>query len=55
MNRIHEYLLDFFMALFALSTLALWGVTLSGGSFRTYAVIMLAVPLVAALPRHGKQ
>ena len=48
MNRIHEYLLDFFMALFALSTLALWGVTLSGGSFRTYAVIMLAVPLVAA-------
>ncbi len=47
MNRIHEYLLDFFMTLFALSSLALWGTALSGGSFRTYAVIMLAVPLVA--------
>ena len=47
MKRIHEYLLDFFMTLFALSSLALWGIALSGGSFSTYAVLMLAVPLVA--------
>ena len=46
--HIHEYLLDFFMALFALSSTALWGILLFGGSFRVYAVIMLAVPLVAA-------
>ena len=46
--RIHEYLLDFFMALFALSSMALWGTLLFGGSFRTYAVIMLAVPMATA-------
>ena len=45
--RIHDRLLDFFMALFALSTLVLWGVTFSGGSFSTYAVLVLAVPLVS--------
>lgn len=46
--RICEYLLDFFIALFALSSLALWGIALAGGSFRTYAVIMLTIPLLAA-------
>ena len=45
--RIHEYLLDFFMTLFALSSLALWGIVLSGGSFRDYAVLALLVPLVS--------
>ena len=45
--RIHEYLLDFFMTLFALSSLVLWGITLSGGSFSSYAVLVLTVPLVA--------
>ena len=45
--RIHEYLLDFFMTLFALSSLVLWGITASGGSFNAYAVLVLTVPLVA--------
>ena len=45
--RIHEYLLDFFMTLFALSSLALWGIVLSGGSFRDYAILALLVPLVS--------
>ncbi len=46
--RIHEYLLDFFMTLFALSSLALWGIILSGGTFNAYAVLVLLVPLVSA-------
>ncbi|MDE0157267.1 MAG: DUF6077 domain-containing protein [Gammaproteobacteria bacterium] len=46
--RIHEYLLDFFMTLFALSSLALWGIILSGGSFRAYAILALLVPLASA-------
>ena len=45
--RIHEYMLDFFMTLFALSSLVLWGITVSGGSFNAYAVLVLTVPLVA--------
>lgn len=45
--RIHEYLLDFFMTLFALSSLALWGIVLSGGSFRVYAILALLLPLVS--------
>ena len=45
--RIHEYLLDFFMTLFALSSLALWGITLFGGSFSAYTVLVLTVPLIA--------
>ena len=47
MIRIHEYLLDFFMTLFALSSLALWGIILAGGSFSAYAVLALAAPLVS--------
>ena len=46
--RIHEHLLDFFMTLFALSSLALWGIILSGGTFSAYAVLVLLVPLVSA-------
>ena len=46
--RIHEYLLDFFMTLFSLSSLALWGIVLSGGSFRAYAILALLIPLVSA-------
>ena len=46
--RIHEYLLDFFITLFALSSLALWGIVLSGGSFRAYAILALLIPLVSA-------
>ena len=46
--RIHEYLLDFFMTLFALSSLALWGIILSGGTFNAYTVLVLLVPLVSA-------
>ena len=46
--RTHEYLLDFFMTLFALASLALWGIILSGGSFSAYAVLALLVPLVSA-------
>ena len=45
--RIHEHLLDFFMTLFALSSLALWGVVVSGGSFNTYAVLLLSIPLLS--------
>ena len=45
--RIHEHLLDFFMTLFALSSLALWGVVVSGGSFKTYAVLLLSIPLLS--------
>ena len=45
--RISEYFLDFFMTLIALSSLALWGTTLFGGTFKTYAALVLAVPLVA--------
>ena len=45
--RIHEYLLDFFMMLFALSSLALWGITFSGGSFSAFAVLVPGVLLVA--------
>ena len=47
MTQFHEYLLDFFMTLFALSSLALWGLLFSGGSFSAYAVLVLVVPLVA--------
>ena len=47
MTQIHEYLLDFFMTLFALSSLVLWGILFSGGSFSAYAVLVLVVPLVA--------
>ncbi len=47
MMRIHEPLLDFFMTLFALSSLVLWGVILSGGSFGAYAVLVLAAPLAS--------
>ena len=47
MTQFHEYLLDFFMTLFALSSLALWGILFSGGSFSAYAVLVLVVPLVA--------
>ena len=46
--RIHEHLLDFFVTLFALSSLALWGIILSGGTFNAYAVLVLLVPLVSA-------
>ena len=46
--RTHEYLLDFFMTLFALASLALWGIILSGGSFSAYAILALLVPLVSA-------
>ena len=45
--RIHEHLLDFFMTLIALSSLALWGVVVSGGSFNTYAVLLLSIPLLS--------
>ena len=45
--RIHEHLLDFFMTLFALSSLALWGVVVCGGSFKTYAVLLLSIPLLS--------
>ena len=45
--RIHEHLLDFFMTLFALSSLALWGVVVSGGYFNTYAVLLLSIPLLS--------
>ncbi len=48
MTRIHEYLLDFFTTLFALLCLTLWGVILSGGSFNTFALLALPIPLVAA-------
>ena len=47
MMRIHEYLLDFFMALFALSSLTLWVIIVGGGSFSAYAVLALAAPLVS--------
>ena len=47
MTQIHEYLLDFFMTLLALSSLVLWGILFSGGSFSAYAVLVLAAPLVA--------
>ena len=47
MTQFHEYLLDFFMTLFALSSLVLWGILFSGGSFSAYAVLVLVVPLVA--------
>ena len=46
--RIHEHLLDFCVTLFALSSLVLWGIILSGGTFNTYAVLVLLVPLVSA-------
>ena len=46
MTQFHEYLLDFFMTLFALSSLALWCILFSGGSFSAYAVLVLVVPLV---------
>ena len=47
MTQFHEYLLDFFMTLLALSSLVLWGILFSGGSFSAYAVLVLAAPLVA--------
>ena len=47
MTQFHEYLLDFFMTLLALSSLVLWGILFSGGSFSAYAVLVLATPLVA--------
>ena len=45
--RIHEHVLDFFMTFLALSSLALWGILFSGGSFSAYAFLVLATPLVA--------
>ena len=45
--RIHEHVLDFFMTLFALSSLALWGIILSGGTFSAFAVLVLLVLLVS--------
>ena len=45
--RIHEYLLDFFITLFALSSLALWANVVSEGSFFTYAVLLLSIPLLS--------
>ena len=47
MTQFHENLLDFFMTLFALSSLALWGILFSRGSFSVFAVLVLATPLVA--------
>ena len=55
--RIYERLLDFFMALFALSSLVLWGILFVGGSFNVFAILVLAAPLVAGylimINRHG--
>ena len=55
--RIYERLLDFFMALFALSSLALWGILSVGGSFNVFAILVLVAPLVASylimINRHG--
>ena len=45
--RSHEQLLDFFITLFALSSLALWGILFTGGSFKVFTILVLAVPLVA--------
>ena len=45
--RIHEHLLDFFITLFALSSLALWGIVVSRGSFDNYAVLLLSAPLLS--------
>ena len=45
--RIHEYLLDFFITLFAMSSLALWGIVLSGGSFSAYTFLALLIPLIS--------
>ena len=55
--RIYEQVLDFFMAFFALSSLALWGILFVGGSFNVFAILVLAAPLVAGylimINRHG--
>ena len=55
--RIYERLLDYFMAFFALSSLALWGILFVGGSFNVFAILVLAAPLVAGylimINRHG--
>ena len=47
MMKIHEQLLDFFMALFTLSSLLLWCILVAGGSFKVFALLTLAVPLGA--------
>ena len=48
MVRIQEGLLDFFITLLTLSSLTLWAVVISGGSFNTYAVLLLAIPLLSS-------
>ena len=47
MMRIQEGLLDFFITLIALSSLTLWTVVVSKGSFNTYAVLLLTIPLLS--------